>query len=180
MNIELRDELYLSPYNKANIFLGLIEYELNSLLGASHLVDYISIHIRFGLEGCLLSISQLMRQRFPSYTVYRVDFGDMICRFLGHDGLRSGPVTRFLGDSGLRRVWRGGSEIAYSGAGADGLSVFKAGMELKLETGFRIARTAGGMEAFEGGWAHHSLPAGVCNGVLALHFWAGTQLKAGL
>ena len=23
-------------YNKANIFLGLIEYELNSLLGASH------------------------------------------------------------------------------------------------------------------------------------------------
>ena len=29
------------PCNKANIFLGLIEYELNSLLGASHLVDYI-------------------------------------------------------------------------------------------------------------------------------------------
>ena len=29
------------PSNKANIFLGLIEYELNSLLGASHLVDYI-------------------------------------------------------------------------------------------------------------------------------------------
>ena len=25
------------PSNKANIFLGLIEYELNSLLGASHL-----------------------------------------------------------------------------------------------------------------------------------------------
>ena len=29
------------PFNKANIFLGLIEYELNSLLAASHLVDYI-------------------------------------------------------------------------------------------------------------------------------------------
>ena len=29
------------PSNKATIFLGLIEYELNSLLGASHLVDYI-------------------------------------------------------------------------------------------------------------------------------------------
>ena len=30
------------PYNKANIFFGLIEYELimNSLLDASHLVDY--------------------------------------------------------------------------------------------------------------------------------------------
>ena len=28
--------------NEANIFLGLIEYELNSILGASHLVDYIS------------------------------------------------------------------------------------------------------------------------------------------
>ena len=31
--------------NKANIFLGLMEYELNSLLGASHLVDYLSVHI---------------------------------------------------------------------------------------------------------------------------------------
>ena len=44
------------PSNKANIFLGLIEYELNSLLGASHLVDYISVHIRFDLERCLLNI----------------------------------------------------------------------------------------------------------------------------
>ena len=31
-------------YNKANIFLGLIEYELNNLLGASHFVDCISVH----------------------------------------------------------------------------------------------------------------------------------------
>ena len=31
-------------FNKANIFLGLIKYELNSLLGASHLV-YIYIYI---------------------------------------------------------------------------------------------------------------------------------------
>ena len=44
------------PYDKANIFLGLIEYELNSLLGASHLVDYISVHIRFDLERYLLNI----------------------------------------------------------------------------------------------------------------------------
>ena len=44
------------PSNKANIFLGLIEYELNSLLGASHLVDYISVHIRFDLERYLLII----------------------------------------------------------------------------------------------------------------------------
>ena len=36
-------------YNKA-ISLGLIEYELNSLLGASHIVDYISVHTRFDLE----------------------------------------------------------------------------------------------------------------------------------
>ena len=43
-----------SSYNKANIFLGLIEYELNSPLGASHL-DYISIHIRFDLERYLLN-----------------------------------------------------------------------------------------------------------------------------
>ena len=45
-----------SVYNKANIFLGLIEYELNSLLGASHLVDYISVHIRFDLERYLLNM----------------------------------------------------------------------------------------------------------------------------
>ena len=44
-------------YNKANIFLGLIKYELNSLLGASHLVDYISVHIRFDLERYLLIIN---------------------------------------------------------------------------------------------------------------------------
>ena len=48
-----------SAYNKANIFLDLIEYELNSLLGASHLVDYISIHIRFDLERYLLNREQL-------------------------------------------------------------------------------------------------------------------------
>ena len=47
------------PSNKANIFLGLIEYELNSLLGASHLVDYISVHIRFDLERYLLNINEL-------------------------------------------------------------------------------------------------------------------------
>ena len=48
------------PSNKANIFLGLIEYELNSLLGASHLVDYISVHIRFDLERYLLNIYQFL------------------------------------------------------------------------------------------------------------------------
>ena len=50
------------PSNKANIFLGLIECELNSLLGASHLVDYISVHIRFDLERYLLN-----RQLFLQY-----------------------------------------------------------------------------------------------------------------
>ena len=45
-------------YNKANIFLGLIEYELNSLRGAEHRVDYISVHIRFDLERYLLNIAQ--------------------------------------------------------------------------------------------------------------------------
>ena len=49
-----------SPSNKANIFLGLIEYELNSLLGASHLVDYISIHVRFDLERYLLNVGQVL------------------------------------------------------------------------------------------------------------------------
>ena len=43
-------------YNKANIFLGLIDYELNSRFWASHLVDYISVHIRFDLERYSLNI----------------------------------------------------------------------------------------------------------------------------
>ena len=40
-----------SVYNKANIFLSLIEYELNSLLGV-----YIAVHILFDLERYLLII----------------------------------------------------------------------------------------------------------------------------
>ena len=55
-----------SPSNKANIFLGLIEYELNSLLGASHLVDYISVHIRFDLERYLLNISNSADPKWTS------------------------------------------------------------------------------------------------------------------
>ena len=57
------------PYQKANIFLGLIEHELNSLLGASHLVDHISVHIRFDLERYLLNIysSQLVLLSCYSY-----------------------------------------------------------------------------------------------------------------
>ena len=38
-------------YNKANIPLSFIEYELNCLYGASHLVDYVSGYIRFDLEN---------------------------------------------------------------------------------------------------------------------------------
>ena len=45
------------PSDKSNIFLGLIEYELYSLLDASHLVSYISVHILFDLERYLLNIS---------------------------------------------------------------------------------------------------------------------------
>ena len=43
-------------YDKANIFLGLIEYELNSPLSALHLADYISVDIRFHLKRYLLNI----------------------------------------------------------------------------------------------------------------------------
>ena len=42
-------------YKKANIFLGLIEYEQNSLLGDSHFVDYILVHNRFDIERYLLN-----------------------------------------------------------------------------------------------------------------------------
>ena len=56
------------PSNKANIFLGLIEYELNSLLGASHLVDYISVHIRFDLERYLLNVFGMKLYIFVSDT----------------------------------------------------------------------------------------------------------------
>ena len=44
--------LVLWSNNKANILLGLIEYELNSLLTASHF----AVHIRFDLEKYLLII----------------------------------------------------------------------------------------------------------------------------
>ena len=54
-----------SVYNKANIFLGLIEYELNSLLGASHLVDYISVHIRFDLERYLVNMLAVPSPSLP-------------------------------------------------------------------------------------------------------------------
>ena len=37
-------------YDKANIFLGLIEYDLNSLFVASHLVDYMPVHILCDIE----------------------------------------------------------------------------------------------------------------------------------
>ena len=47
----------VESFNRVNSFLGLIEYELNSLLGASHLVDYISVHIRLDLERYLLNIT---------------------------------------------------------------------------------------------------------------------------
>ena len=47
---------FVESCNETNIFLGLIEYKLNSLLGASHLIDYISVHIRFDLERYLLNI----------------------------------------------------------------------------------------------------------------------------
>ena len=49
-------KLYLvEPSDKANIFLGLIECELNSPLAASHLQDEISVHIRFDLKRHLLN-----------------------------------------------------------------------------------------------------------------------------
>ena len=73
--------------NKANIFLGLIEYGLNSLLGASDLVDYISIHIRFDLERYLLNIVDIVLKAsdcdsatyFPKIT--RAIYGYLFCLF---------------------------------------------------------------------------------------------------
>ena len=52
------------PSNKANICLGLIEYELNSPHGASHLVYYISAHIRFDFERYWLII-QCVPKKWP-------------------------------------------------------------------------------------------------------------------
>ena len=48
------------PSNKANIFLGLIDYELNSLLGASHLIDCISVHIQFHLDRYFLKFEGMI------------------------------------------------------------------------------------------------------------------------
>ena len=36
--------------NNTNIFLGLTKYELNSLLGALHLVDYVSVQMDSALQ----------------------------------------------------------------------------------------------------------------------------------
>ena len=44
------DDAFYEACNKANIFLGLIENKLNSVLDGLHLVDYISVHIRLDLE----------------------------------------------------------------------------------------------------------------------------------
>ena len=63
-----------SVYNKANIFLGLIKYELISLLGASHLVDYISVHIRFDLERYLLNIKQEILENAPQFDNCNVSY----------------------------------------------------------------------------------------------------------
>ena len=48
--------LWLNHIIKQNVFLGFIEYELNSLLGASHLVDCVSVHVQFDLKRYLLNI----------------------------------------------------------------------------------------------------------------------------
>ena len=50
-------------YNKGNIFLGVIEYGLNCLISALHLVHFTSVHIRFDLERYLLIIRQIQIQR---------------------------------------------------------------------------------------------------------------------
>ena len=47
---------FSEPYSNANIFLGLIEYKLNSPLCASHLVKYISVHIIFEPIRYLLTV----------------------------------------------------------------------------------------------------------------------------
>ena len=56
-------------YSKANIFLGLINYKLNSLIGASHLVDYVSVHIRFNVERYSINSCSLWKN--SSFIFYR-------------------------------------------------------------------------------------------------------------
>ena len=63
-----------SVYNKANIFLSLIEYELNSLLGA----NCISVHIRFDLERYLLIITFIYLQWSVSLLFFVSDESDII------------------------------------------------------------------------------------------------------
>ena len=50
--------------HKENICHGLIDYELNSLLNTLHLIDYISVHIRFDLERYLLNMKALTARIF--------------------------------------------------------------------------------------------------------------------
>ena len=71
---------FSGPLNKANIFLSLIEHELHSLLGALHLVDYISIHIRFDLERYLLIIHQQLLAILQGLTRFVHSFGSSCFR----------------------------------------------------------------------------------------------------
>ena len=40
----------LEPLDKANISFCRIEYELNGLVGTSHIIDHTSVHIQFDLK----------------------------------------------------------------------------------------------------------------------------------
>ena len=81
-------------YHKANIFLGLTEYELNSLLGASHLVDYISVHIQFDLERYLLIIKHAVAH-FASFLAPFLLVLTILCF---QDIKISATVAQLLGD----------------------------------------------------------------------------------
>ena len=48
---------FAAPYTKVNIHLGLIEYKLDYLLGASHFVDYKSVHTQLDPQRWLLNMA---------------------------------------------------------------------------------------------------------------------------
>ena len=75
-----------SVYNQANIFRGLIDYELNGLLSASHLVDYISIHIPFDL------VRYLLNSHFVKLTCYFI-LKHFYSLFKNKTDITSFPIT---------------------------------------------------------------------------------------
>ena len=115
-------------------------------------------------------ITDLIRQRFPTYANYRVTFKDILCDFPDFDELRNVSVARFLRDAGLRHIWQHRNSVVYDDKQPETLCTFKAKVKQKVQTEFKIAKISGKLEQFQRDWTHNNLLTEIRNGVLVLNF----------